>query len=374
MELTLDLGAIDDVVLESTLEGVEYLEFCDTLNYLSSFLDQRLYLEARVDDAKTFGDKMGDAFRNTANTTKDVGVAYDKVTDGGGVLAKSVWDLMMTAIKFSVKVLSFVLKNIAKIPRFANNTFKKIGRIPKNIRDLIKGNIKLYIAAQDLQYFYNTIFPNVRNFLSLAKGMSEGEVWGTFWKGDASDTKNPKQGAFKSGRDDMAIYKSMKEISDKLRKVRFELSTIEMGDQGALDTYFGDSKSISFKDISGRTHQSSYREALAALSTELTGNGSDSLQTQLEDIQKMLSEKLNVTQGNQEFANLKSREQQNVKNSILMVSEVVRIVGDFVRYIFADISALDKAATTVLMKRGVNPPVQINPPSSKKPKKKEEKA
>ena len=329
----------------------EFMEFSNDLHNLYILTDPELYLEARVNTTKeSLLSKGKKAVKGTAETTGQILGVYDDVTTGGGAIIKALWNVTINALRLIAKILKFVLTAISKLPELIAKGFHQIMNIPVEIRHKIRGNIKLYIAAGDLEYFYNTIFPEIKVFIDLTEDISKGDMWGTFFKRDVNKSDPNATFEFPGGRDDMKIHRAMKVSYNKLKSLRFEPSVIEMKDQRTVDIYFHNQKSITFTDLSGKKHESSYYDALKALVTELNTFSPD-----LKRVQDLVSDKLARTQGNQEFARLKAGARENIKESVLMVSRVVNIIGMLLKCINDDRATMNATLKKLKLPHSGNP-------------------
>jgi len=350
--LILKFNLLEDI-FPTSIPKEEFTEFCNDLDSLYSILDEELYMEAFVSGKKDLGDTISTIASNTKDNTVKTLKAYGDVTDAGGSLGKGVVDLISSAVGLISKIIGFFLKNLSKIPTFIAKCINMISQIPQEVRNLIRGNIKLYITAQDLQHFYNNIFPEIATFISLTKDMSSGEMWGTFFNRDKKNL------SFPTGKNDMEIYRAMKKSFSKLKgNVRFEPSVIEMKDDMVRNLYFGNIKNLKFTAINNATTKSlvnkksttdevvtSYHSGLLRLVEEL-----DTFREPLSNVQKLISEKYNRTQANQTFARLSPAARENVKESILMVSKVVNIVGGLLTCINRDVETFNRTTAQILKK------------------------
>lgn len=332
-----------DVILALDITSNEFKEFCEDLDQIRILADSELYLEAMNDRNLQGHDGFKKAMRNTVSTTKDLGSAYNTITTSGGSTIKSFWDLMMKALSLTVRVLSFILKKIAQIPAAIMNIGNKISNIPKNVRDKIRGNIKLYITVNDLSALYNnSLLQRIETFQSLAIRLSEGDMWGTFVK------KRTSPGIFKIKENDMKICRDMDKVYEHLRLVEFTQTSIEMNETNR-DIYFGAERSITIKDLHAKTFTGSYYDVLQKLMNDI-----NSWKKSLEKIQNDIGDKYTRSQNNQQFSQLDAFAQQRVSQTIQMISQVISIVGNLVRYVKADLNTIESSVDKILSNKGVN--------------------
>lgn len=344
MDIMLEFNIMDELItIEPDMK--EFKEFCTDLDKLSLIVNPELYLEAMVDNNIGFFDKISKSINkvsDTKKTTKETLKAYGDVTDAGGYLIKSVWDASLSAIKLAIRILKFITINLAKIPTMIVNVFKMVGQIPQEVRNKIRGNIKLYVTATDIGNFHNKILPLISEFLSDAKTMSEGEVWGTFFN------RRSVKGIINLSENDMALSKKMKSSYNKLKLIDFQETLIEMKNHNIINIYFGGSKSIRFTDSKGNKQETSYYEALLQLFKIL--------QTEekfLKDIQTAMGEKFDKSQMNQSISKLSESAQKHITESIQMISKIINIIGNLLRYVMKDMKTLRDTSEKILRKRNV---------------------
>lgn len=336
---------LDDV--EATIgfdtSSIAFKEFCSDLDELGCITDSDLYLEAvRSNDQslRNFGNSVR---KNTYDTTMDVAKIYGNVIDGNASVIKGMWDLMMRALQLAVRAISFILRKISYIPYAIIRLGNKVADMPDDIRTKIRGNIKLYITIPDIQNLYNNqLLSKLTTFIALATRLSQGEMWRTFISKINSSNK------ILVGENDMKTCKEMRRIYDQIKLLEFNPSTIEMKDKGVFDAYLGAIKAVDFTDLTGKRHNSTYYEALTTLLKDI-----ESQKQNMENIQKSIGEKYNKTQINTNFSKLHHTQQVLVRDSILMVSKLIGIIGNIIRYINIDINTLSNAADVLLKNAGV---------------------
>lgn len=321
----------------------EFTEFCSNLNGLGVLLSPELYLESMVDNNKSFTDKfkIGTPFKNTRKTTNDIAKAYGDVTDGGGSLIRSVWDMSMKALQFTTRIIKFILINMAKVPKMLVSVFQTIGRIPQNVRDKIRGNISLFITVNDVDNLYKTLIPSLDSFLDLAEEIAKGDMWGTFFNRRPVGSGIPSK--YILTENDMSYYKKMKSVYGKLKLIEFHETVIKLENQNVVDMYFGTSKSIKYTDADKRTNTSTYYDALIHIFEDLQEQDGF-----LKEMQTDMNEKFDRSQMNQAFGRLNESAQNIVGESIQMISKVINIIGNLIRYVMTDIKTLRNSAAKIL--------------------------
>lgn len=347
---------LDDV--EATIgfdtSSQAFKEFCSDLDEISVITDCELYAEKvkSVDQSlRHFG---RDVRKNTISTTLDVGKAYGNIVDSNASVIKSVWDLMMRALHLSVRAISFVLKKVSYIPYAIIKLGDKIADIPSDVRNKIRGNIKLYITVSDIHSLYNNqLLAKLETLLSLASRLSKGDMWGTFISRRDSDQK------IVFGENDMKICKDMGKVYEQIKMLEFTPSTIEMKDEATVNIYFGTAQAVEFTDLHGKQHKSTYYEALNVLLDDINKQ-----KRNMEDIQKSIGQKYTQTQANTSFSKLHYTQQTLIKDTINMMSKSIAVVGNIIRYVNTDIETLNNATDALLKKQGVK--VKSKPPKESK--------
>lgn len=341
----MDIIKLDDVEASIGFDtsSIAFKEFCSDLDELGCITDSDLYLEkvrSNEQTLRSFGKSVG---KNTYSTTLDVAKAYGTVVDSNASLIKSMWDLMMRALQLAVRAISFILRKISYIPYAIIKLGNKVADIPDDVRNKIRGNIKLYITIPDIQNLYNNQLLNkLTTFMGLATRLSQGEMWGTFISRRDADHK------ILVGENDMKTCKEMQKIYGQIKLLEFNPSTIEMKDKTTVDAYFGTAKSVNFTDLNGKKHNSTYYEALTTLLKDI-----ESQQQNMEKIQKSIGEKYKQTQINTNFSKLHYTQQMLIRDSISMISKLISVIGNIIRYINTDIETLNNATDALLKKAGV---------------------
>lgn len=332
-----------DIILGSDTTSQSFKEFCDDLDELDKINDENFYIEAVQDNNVDLRHGLKAIRRNTRNTTLDVGAAYGNIVSGNAKLIKSVWDLTMRAINLSTRVIGFILRKLSLIPRVILDVGNKVADLPEDIRNKIRGNIQLYITVNDIQNLYNKqLLVKIDKFISLARRLSEGEVWGTAFK------KRKTEGIIKMKENDMAICRQMDEIYEQIKLLEFKPSTVEMKDQKSVEMYFGNKAVVAFKDLHAKSHNSTYYEALIQLMKDISEQ-----KDTLEKIHGDIGAKYTQSQLNSSFSQLNFNAQNRVASTIQMMSKIVSVIGNIIRYITIDMKTLETATDTLLAKQGV---------------------
>lgn len=344
--MDLSINVVEDVLMRTLTSTIEFDKFCENLDDIGSLLDDSLYLE----DVENLGPKgrrtRQKIAKNTIDTTKGAVKLYDDVTDIGGIGIKSGWDLMMKLVSLAVSILNFIVKNIVRIPQLIIRLIDMIQSIPENVRDLIRGNIKLYITVNDIELLYNQgLYGSIDAFINQCEILSRGAMWTKLMQKIGNVVRPGEWGKAESFSNDMNTCKEMKKLYNKFRAVNFKQVTIDMNNPNMVDLYFGNKK-IEIHDLHGKTRQFTYYEALEQLVTDINNRKNTLLKLQTD-----LGEKFAKSQDNQTFATLSPRSRQTVIDTIQMVSKVAEIIGNMTKCIMSDITTIQKTTEQILKRQ-----------------------
>lgn len=349
MNVELELDILSERMEDDiNINGAEFKEFCNNVNMLDFIVTPELYIEALVDNNKSFMDKipLKKPLKDTRKTTRDLTRAYGDVTDGSATLIKSTWNMSMKALNLATKISTYILSNLAKIPNMIVATAETIHRIPVHVRNKIRGNINLYITINDINNLNKQLIPLIDTFLEAAQNMSKGDMWGTFFRrrpiGEGSISKHVLT------ENDMAYNKKMKSTYEKLKLINFKESVVKFEHQNVVDTYFGDTKSIKYKNSSGETVTSNYYDALINIFDDFQGQ-----REFLEKVKKDMGIKMDKSQMNSSFARLDEKSQKVISESITMISKVITIIGNFIKCVMMDFKTINKSINKILSKHDV---------------------
>lgn len=342
MSIDLSMNLVDNIIASTFIETTAFAEFCNDLDQLKIFTDTEFYLESVEHKNTGIKRSASNIINNTAKTTKDVGSIYGNVTNAGGSIMKGGWDVFAASLKLITKIISFLASKVSKIPKMVANLIDKIGEIPADIRNKIRGNIKLYITINDIQDLYSQSLMNqLMTFITLSKTMSEGELWGTFFN------KRSSNGIINVGINDVKISKEMKKIYNYISRLEFKPSVIEMKDSSVVDAYFGNSKSVKFIDNKERI-ECTYYEAISKLIKDIQNK-----RDELEAIRIKISDKIATTHANQQYVQMGANAQRHITESVQMVAKLIEILGNMVRYIAIDIKTIEDTTNKLLSKKKI---------------------
>lgn len=330
--------------LDEFVESKEFLEFGYTLKMLDDLYEDAFTFTEAVKD-NTIDSKFGRAkqatsgiVKNTKDTTKDVAGAFNQITDANATLIKNTWDLTMGGIRLIVKMSSFVIKNIAKIPGFVVNTGKKVSNVGQKIKNKIQGNISLYITADDVQALFNqSLVDRLGKFIGYAAELTKGDTWNMTLGLHKSNGLLP----VKFSRHDIDLSEKMNDVFKGMEHLEFSPTTIPMKNQAIVELYFGEGK-IKYT-LNSKTYESTYYDALATL-MELLGKR----RSEIEQIQNSINVKIDsANAGVSGFSNLSSSDQDIIKRAVRQIAKVTGVVGKISNYIIKDMKTIQDSVEKV---------------------------
>lgn len=351
----MDLCKIDLFEMDSLpdINSRSFKEFCSALDQLPVIMDPEIYLEAVVDPSpkKSISTNIGDTIRATAKTTSDVGNSYGKLVNSNASALQVVWSLVIKCFNIAITAINFIVQKLVKVPAGILSLIERVEKIPVDIRNKVRGNIQLYITAEDIKSIYNqNILFQLHTFIGLAERFSTGNTWSTLFNrrndNNTNDLKN-----FIFGENDMKLCKEMDVIYKSLYRLQFKPTTIDMSLHESRNLYFG-SKQIIFNDLSGKRHEDNYLKSLYQLTSDINTE-----RKRLDVIRQAIGNKYSNTQANSEFTKLSKSQRDRIANTIQMMSKIISVVGNMVRYIIIDIDTINKATNTLLAKDGIKPSV-----------------
>ena len=76
---------------------------------------------------------------------------------------------------------------------------------------------------------------------------------------------------------------------------------------------------------------------------------------EIEHIRVLLGDKIATTQANQQFVKVGPNVQKYILNSMQMVSKIIEIIGNMIRYILIDIKTIENTTNKLLSKKKIKP-------------------
>jgi hypothetical protein len=339
-----ELSYLNEEIVYPIFDGFD--EFCEDIELLNNIINPLEYLEEDVSNTSTnIIGKAGSILKNTKKTTTDVVKVYGNVTDSGGNILSSLWNMMMSAIRIITKITTFIVNKLALIPKAIAAVLKFIENIPTEIRNKIRGNIKIYITPDAIKLFYDKILPDLNKFYSIGDSLTKDDFWITFKKllFDARSIRDVIH--IKS---DMKWLSEMNSIAKKLNGFNITLTTIEMQENDNAKIYFSNEETLNFKDYKGTIYNTSYFKALIDLVEELKKH--DLL---MKELNSTFSKKISVTEKNKEFLNLNKNQQNQIFNTVKNISIVIRIIGIFLSCVIKDMNTIKSNYNKILKSKSI---------------------
>lgn len=346
-------ASIDDVVFNSLYESTSFREFCSDLDELDSLFDSTMYLEAVTQGSYGWRKDAGKVYSNTMDTIKTTSDIYRYTTDAGGGILAALWKLGTSACKLVARAARWIFFNIDKIPLFFAKVIDGIAEIPANIKNKIRGNIKLYITADDIVHMYSipganrndtALFARLERIINELKELRKGDMWTTYW----TNKTKPEDFFHKFGEDfldnkskhstDMSKIKSVAEEFRYIKNVKFDKTVVDMNNPDIVDIYFGSAKKISYVDPRGVRKQGSYLESLKNLLDYIAD-----CKEEINDLSKDIGNKFVQTETNMEFAKMGKHAQNTVVNFMQTISKLIDIMGNITRYAMDDVKTIEKS-------------------------------
>ena len=309
MKNIFDLNIFESISPDDMTLAVDYVEFTECLESLDELLSKVIFTEAAV--GQNQGIKKG--LQNAVKTTKDVAGVYNDATDAGGSINDAIFQLLVNTASLIAKILKFILTNLAKIPLALAKAIKYLTNVPQTVIAKIRGDLEIYITVDDLSLLYDSIIPNMADFLTLATSFTKAGDYNTSMNIPFIDTAH-----------DFKTYKAMDKIYKKIANVRFEKSVVKMNDKQIIETYLSP-KSKYYKFLEDTLH--------------LLNKG----KPEFEELVKAATNKFNANEIKGVVSKLSPENQLRAKNSPHMISKVVSIMGNIVKYIIIDLSTINKA-------------------------------
>ena len=320
-------------------EELVFEEDCIAIDELVDFVRPfNIFEEAVQDTEYNIKRKAKDTVRNTVDTTASVVKAYDKVTDAKAKSYKSLWDIAVKSMNLVTKVITFVCNRVSGITNGVLKVSSNIMDIPDNVRNKIKGNIKLFITVNDFEMLYRySVMAKIGSYILQLQSLSKGDTWTTFFKGRGilGTAKAALTGQF--SKTDKQKINEMNKIYSGLQNIKFEETTVDMSDKGSIKAYFSNEKIISFTDNKGAQHNYSYFDGLKVLLDDVS-----KYKETLTQLNEMFSDKLKDSQGAQKFAELSNGFQKDIINALHSISGIISFLGNMTRCIQKDCATINE--------------------------------
>ena len=305
---------------------------CDIYSVFTEYdelMDRTLYFDEVVSDAsRSVDNTVNKIVRNTIDTTRDVGDAYDKVTDAGGNILKAGWDLAMKLIHLALKAISFVSGIISKIPDIITATGRKIKNLGSRTINRINGNISLYITLDDIKYINDHyVFQTMNEIISAGVAISNDEIWDAL-------AKRKNDGKRKNASKSMIKY-CTQIIKGRLKidGMRFAVSTVDLSNTAMKNLYFGTT------DDGANTYLSEMRKLIDAV------NGN---KAEMQKLGELFQTKYEHAIASGAFANYNMKEQKLIQRAISDLAKTAVDVSRIVQHANKDIATINKAVSKII--------------------------
>ncbi len=349
MDTTLNI--IDTVISESIYKSEDFREYCTELDNLGMIIDSDVYFEAVEPGKHRVRDTANKTLKNTKDSIKAVGSIYNNTTDAGGSILNVTWRAIMTALKAVSKILKWASKHISNVGILVVKAMDQLIKLPENIKNKIKGNIKLYITANDIQNLFAktsivgdySIIYRLDLIIKYMDKLIQGKLWTTHFSSKKTVSDFIKQfnedfinkdTKFKS---DIDIIKKINDQYRYIKGIRFNQTVIDMNNAEIVGTYFSSEPTIKFKDTNGKEHNETYLGSLKILLSFIINN-----EKTINELNKSLENKMDLTHDNEEFMKMSKKAQQTIYEFFQTIAKMSEIIGNIIRYIMADIKTIEK--------------------------------
>lgn len=330
----------EEIIAFESINSSEYDEFCTLLEAISHMTDMdsidSIYSEAshvQGSIARNAASAIKNTVKNTYKTTAGIADSYDKITTAGGNMITSGWNVVDAIIKMIVRLASFIMKYLSKIPDMVAKVLRFITDLPSDIYNKIKGNIKLYITVDDISLLYRErLMTKLNGFLSTAQKLAQGNSW-NYVKG----TKIVKGIKKIFTPTDDQVCKQIMAYYREIGKVSFDQTTIDMGNRGNVITYLAAKKEIAFYDDKGQEFKGNYFQCINKLATDLMAK-----QKEIKGTYDMLTAKYNSSQASLNYAELDKNEQEQIVSTMNAIASMIGVVGNIVKYTMSDMNTIYK--------------------------------
>lgn len=330
----------EEIIAFESINSSEYDEFCTLLEAINYMTDMDsidpVYLEAshvQGSIARNAASTIKNTVKNTYRTTAGIADSYDKITTAGGNMITSGWNVVDAVIKMIVRLTSFIMKYLSKIPDMVAKVLRFITDLPSDIYNKIKGNIKLYITVDDISLLYRErLMTKLNGFLSTAQKLAQGNSW-NYVKG----TKIVKGIKKIFTPTDDQVCKQIMAYYREIGKVTFDQTTIDMSNRGNVVTYLAAKKEITFYDDRGEEFTGNYFQCINKLAKDLMNR-----QQEIKATYDMLTAKYNSSQASLNYAELDKKEQEQIVSTMNAIASMIGVVGNIVKYVMSDMNTIYK--------------------------------
>lgn len=301
--------------IHECLKSNEFVEIWHMTESVHNMLKDELILTEEVHSSHIGLRKdASKIIHNTVDTTRSANKIAGEVSDAEAGVFKATYDLVAKVAGLAGKFIGWILKWVEKIPTLVIKIIDKITGIPANIRMKIRGDIKLYITVNDLQEIYNqtngyTLIRNIEEYIANGSKLVSLEGF------------------------DKSLEKTMAKLTAKIKGVTFSQTMIDLSKEENRNIYLGGQPACT---IDGE--EITYKEALIHFDNDIKG-----MKKSLEDIKSEYAKKVSNPDARVEISNMSAGKQALVNTVSETNIMVLTFITDMLKYIMADMSAIDKA-------------------------------
>lgn len=297
-------------------DSYEYNEFSLCLESLSELSTNELFNEAVKGNPKKVSDTIRDASSEAKKGTRGALNVFSDVTDAGGALMDSIYQLAINSLKLIAKVVKFLATNISKVPLALAKLIKNLTNLPESISNKIKGSIELYITVKDLPILQNEIMVYVDDFLTLSTSFTQD-----------GDYRGSSLFSFKEN--DFKVYDKMNILYKRLINMKFEKTAVLLNNKEVVDTYL--------------SPKSKYYTGMTKVIDMMHED-----KPKFEKLVTAADSKFNANQIRGVVSKLSPTDQLKAKKSIQVITKMIEITGNILKYVIADIATIDKTLVTIM--------------------------
>lgn len=351
---------IERLLLDEIVGSSEFKEMCQLLDDYEEYQLMEMILTETVHDPKsTAGKVKGQIAKNTVDTTRTVAGLYNDTTTAGGKLYKSVFDLMMSGVKLITKIIIWMIDKGIKIPQTITKVTNRVSAIPSDIKVKIRGDIKLYITANDVAVINESVVNRIDEFIADLRLLMKGDMWTSFFHRkryvkssprkdnvDGSVERNIPEIIF--GKNDMQICRRMDATFKKIKIITFEQATINMSDKRNVELYFGTEILLTIRVYNRETKtfkevKQSYYQAIRSLALTL-----EDYTNTLKELKEDLNNKFGDSKFEDEWAKISANQRSRIQKTINDVTKTVALLGNIQRYILIDMKTISDSVMKIM--------------------------
>lgn len=338
-----------DMIDENRFYGKSYTEMCKTLDMMDMILEDRtLYLEAmsngNINTPRAFSNQLD----RSAYAAREMARAHGKLTDVGGNVMFTAWELCVRAVSAAATMVKFVWDKILSTPTLIAKIKEKVVKIPNAIIADIRGDIKLYLTAKDVESFYSdAIFPRLIRYLDLASKIADGDFWGCYgyginWKPGQFELKFSKKRVNSKGKrvNDVQICEQLIKVAKELDNIQFVQAVVPLNKEENQKIYFGNAQSVNFKDLQENEFHGTYYDGLIKIFNDLKASEND-----MKAISKLLDGK--KLDASKQFQELAPRYREIILEMFRSTSKVISTIGKIIKCVLSDIKEISTAVNDI---------------------------